>query len=116
MELKHNEKIWPWAFWVAKSAKLEGEWARAIATYFPDENPASFYWLSAQMLLRWKTVIINRIEQGEKLDPETEFDKLVEDNKVLAQGAIVAIMELIQSIGNGEGVPQKYKELLGAKN
>jgi hypothetical protein len=53
-----------------------------------------------------------RKEAGSAEDPALEFRRLYLDNKVKAQGEIVAIVELVQAVGQGKALPKTFEGLL----
>jgi len=68
-------------------------------------------YLSREILDRWREEA-NVLAEGDKEAAKAAFKTTYAKRKVLAQGAIVAVIELIKSVGEGTQLPEQFRELM----
>jgi len=83
------------------------EWCEDVRGKIGDYHDADLVKrLALEILDRW------RREAGKMEDPALGFREMYLNNKVKAQGAIVAIVELVQAVGQGKALPKTFEGLL----
>ena len=90
------------------NGKAIEEWFNAVGAKVEVTNgdAALIRHLAIEILERWKG------QAEASADPEKAFSGLYKEHKEKAQGAIVAIIELVHAVGDGKAMPGTFKRLM----
>lgn len=63
-------------------------------------------YLARSIMNRWRDL------SAPTMNPTEEFERLYKDNERNAKAAILAILELVQTVGDGRPILEQYEKLL----